>query len=224
MRGDLFTGIGNSEPEPNETRGYGEAVVELSPSFKVLAFDRPFVPSAAEDTDLGGAPVLFEPHGCPPLAAVNGKAGALYVWRRDHLGAGPFLSLPLSDGTTAFVGEPAWSPRTQTLYDAGATFFFGGRRLGDGVIAVRFRRGCSVRKVWSAVVGGAFQPPPLVAGDVVVATGGRSGGFEAHAAANGVRLWRFPTMAATLEPPIEARGIVFAGDSAGNAYAFRARR
>ena len=64
----------------------------------------------------------------------------------------------------------------------------------------------------------------LVAGDVVTAAGGRSGGFEAHVAGSGVRLWRFPTLAATFEPPIETRGVVFAGDSAGNAYAFRARR
>jgi outer membrane protein assembly factor BamB len=219
----IYTGVGNSAPEPDEVLGYGESLVALTPDLgRVAAWSRPFVPSGPVDTDLGAAPVIFEPRGCPTLAALNSKSGSLYLWRLSQLAGGPIQSVPLSDGIHAFVGEPSWSPRTQTLYDAGATFLRGGVRLGSGIMALHVGFGCRLEPTWSAVLGDGSQPPPLVAGDVVFGAGGSSGGYEAHAAKNGVLLWRFATPGArTWAPLIAASGAAYAADTSGAVYAFQ---
>jgi outer membrane protein assembly factor BamB len=226
----LYAGIGNAEqydPACNcydETAGYGDSLVKLTPGLEVVDSDRPYTPPGADDEDLGGTPVLFERQGCPPLAAANSKIGTLFIWERSNLSRGPVQSVPLSDGIDAFVGEPSWSPDTGMLYDAGATFERGGARLGTGVIALKVGSDCRVKPVWSAVLGDGPQPPPLVVGDVVVAAGGSTGGYEAHDAATGVLLWKFSTGdASTLGPPIEGYGTIFAGDGGGTVRAFQPR-
>ena len=220
----IYTGIGNSSSD-SEVDGYGESLVQLTPDLgTVLGWNRPFVPTEPIDTDLGASPVIFKVPGCPTLAALNSKSGSLYVWWAAAIGAGPVASLPLSDGVDAFVGEPSWSPRTKLLYDAGATFTRGGTKIGAGVIALRVTRDCTFKPVWSRVVGAGSQPPPLVAGDVVVASGGTPGDFVALDARTGTVLQRVSTGGATTwGPAIEARGTIFAGDASGTLYAFRPR-
>ena len=75
------------------------------------ASNRPIASVEGEDVDLGAAPVLFKPIGCPALLAANDKSGDLVVWRQDGLAKGPYARIPLSDGVDAFVGAPSWSPR-----------------------------------------------------------------------------------------------------------------
>lgn len=228
----VYAGIGNAEQYDSacacldETAGYGDSVVKLTPDLAhVVGSNRPYSAIGAEDEDLGGTPVLFRPAGCPPLAAANSKIGTLFIWDRLDLGRGPIQEVPLSDGIDAFVGEPSWSVARGLLYDAGATFERGGSRLGTGVMALAFRSGCKVRPVWSAVVGDGPQPPPLVVGNVVVAAGGSTGGYEAHAASDGLLLWKFPTPgAAALGSPSAADGKIFAGDYGGTLWAFAPRR
>jgi hypothetical protein len=41
----------------------------------VLAWNRPEGIPSVEDNDFGAAPLLFQPPGCPPLAAANAKNG-----------------------------------------------------------------------------------------------------------------------------------------------------
>ncbi len=226
--GNIFTATGNSsvlsdECECNvDNAGYGDHVVELPPDLsEVLAANDPDIP-ATGDSDFGAAPLLFQPEACPPLAAANNKDGALYVWNRGNLDAGPLLRLPLGDGIAPFVGAPAWSESKQMIYVGQSVIRSEGQRLGNGVTAWHVDPGCGFRPIWQAAVGDGSQATPLVAGNVVFATGGRPGGFVALNAATGQQLWTFPTEGRTVAAMISVGGQVFGADTEGILYGFSA--
>ena len=227
VTGDLFTGVGNSHVYSAacscyvDDAGYGDQMVSLAPDLGTVLQADSLHLSTTEDFDFGAAPILFQPTGCPPLAAANNKDGTLYVWDRTRLAAGPIASVPLGDGIAAFVGTPSWSASAQTLYDAESVFFGAGRRLGNGVQALRVRAGCTFAKGWAAALGDGNQAVPLVAGSVVFATGGDPGGFFALSASSGARLWSAPTAGATVAAMISVDGEVFGADAAGLVYGFR---
>jgi hypothetical protein len=220
LAGDaLYTGVGNAEPDIDN--GYSDSMVEVTPDLsEVVASDRPESAVPGEDTDLGAAPVLFRPTGCPLLLAANAKSGELLVWRQQSLGRGPSARIPLSDGVSAFVGAPSWSPRTQMLYDSGVTQLKAGKRV-VGTIALKANAKCGFIPKWFATAGNGAQPQPLVAGDLVATTGGFGGDFIVVRASTGVVVWRFDTPAATVAPLIEAGGLLIGGDMSGGLFAFR---
>jgi hypothetical protein len=220
VNGDaLYTGVGNAEPDVDN--GASDSMVEVAPDLsETFGANRPVISVDGEDIDLGAAPVLFKPNGCPALLAANDKDGDLIVWRQDSLAKGPYARIPLSDGVDAFVGAPSWSPITQMLYDSTAVALKAGARL-DGTIALKVTASCGFTKRWFAATGDGSQPAPLVAGDLVADTGGTKGGFAVERAATGVVVWRFPTPAATLSPLIEAGNELVGGDMNGHLYAFR---
>jgi outer membrane protein assembly factor BamB len=226
----LYTGIGNSyvrDPACNcyvETVGYGDAMVQLTPTLQPLADDRP---QEVEDTppgadiDFGAAPSLFQPPGCPPLAAANNKLGVLYVWNAGNLAAGPVFRQPLGDGVAPFVGQPAYSPWLHMFFDAHAVVRDGSTKLGDGVAAFSVGSGCTIRPRWLTKVGVGNEPPPIVVGNVVVAAGGDAGGYTALDARTGDRLWELSTDGVpTFSPPIAVDDTIFAGDLGGRVRAF----
>jgi outer membrane protein assembly factor BamB len=225
----LFTGIGNAyvfDPSCNchlETVGYGDAIVRLTPSLEPVASDRPQAVEdnpAGGDIDFGAAPVLFQPPGCPPLAAANNKLGILYIWEQDDLEGGPRFSFPLGDGVAPFVGQPAYSPRLGMLFDSHAEVG-GGSKVGDGIAAFEVGKGCQIRRGWLTNIGLGNQPPPIVVGDIVVAAGGDTGGYVALDARTGELVWSFSTgSTSTWSPPIAVADEIFGGDSDGNARAF----
>lgn len=224
--GRVFTAIGNSYVWSEQcgcyvdNAAYGEHVVALSPDLsEVLDANAPDIPPTG-DSDFGAAPLLFHPAACPPLAAANNKDGALYVWNRNRLADGPLLRLPLGDGIAPFVGAPAWSPTKQTIYVAQSVIRSDGRRLGNGVTAWHVDPGCGFRPIWQAVLGDGNQATPLLAGNVLFATGGRPGGLFALNTADGKPLWSFPTDGRTVAPMISVSGRLFAADTDGVLYAF----
>ncbi len=106
----LYTGVGNAEPDVDN--GDSDSMVELSSDLsETFGVNRPLESVDGEDVDIGAAPVLFKPAGCPALLAANDKSGQLIVWRQDALAHGPSPASRLSDGVDAFVGAPSWSPR-----------------------------------------------------------------------------------------------------------------
>jgi hypothetical protein len=223
LEGDvLYTGIGNAEPDVDN--GYSDSMVELSADLsETVGVNRPIASADGSDTDLGAAPMLFKPVGCPALLAANDKSGDLVVWRQDALDKGPYARIPLSDGLSAFVGAPSWSPRTQMLYDSTATAQSAGKRL-EGTVALKVTAKCGFTKRWFTATGDGTQPQPLIAGDLVANAGGTPGGFVVERAATGLVVWRFPTPAATVSPLIEAGGELIGGDWSGHLYAFRPTR
>jgi PQQ-like domain len=213
----LFTGVGNAEPDVDD--GSSDSMVELSTDLsEVFASARPTSAAPGEDTDIGAAPVLFQPSRCPALLAANSKSGELLVWRQDRMRL--HADIPLSDGIYSFVGAPSWSPRTQMLYDSGVTEQQDGKRL-QGTIALQVNPQCGFTARWFVATGNGSMPEPLVAGDLVASTGGFAGGFVVSRAATGTVVWRYSTPSATLGPMIEAGSRLIGGDEGGLLYSFK---
>jgi outer membrane protein assembly factor BamB len=224
--GRIFTAVGNSYVFSDECAcyvddaGYGDHVVALPPDLSsVVDSNDPGIPDTG-DSDFGAAPLLFHPTACAPLAAANNKDGALYVWNRNRLSAGPILRLPLGDGLAAFVGSPGWSEAKQMVYVAQSVIRADGQRLGNGVTAWHVDPGCGFRPIWQAALGDGNQATPLLLGNVLFATGGKPGGFFALNAANGTRLWSFPTEGRTVAGMTSAAGQLFGADTDGMLYTF----
>jgi outer membrane protein assembly factor BamB len=225
--GHVFTGVGNSRVLSEacgcyvDNVGYGDSIVELSADISsVVDSNNPRSVPTMGDADFGAAPLLFHPVACPPLAAMNNKDGALYVWDRSRLSAGPVLRLPLGDGVAPFIGAPAWSVEKQLIFVGQSVIREGGVTLGNGVTAWHVDPGCGFRPIWSASFGTGSQATPLVVGNVLFATGGRSGGFFAVDARDGTRLWDFPTEGRTVAAIISVGGALYGADTAGVLYGF----
>lgn len=222
----LYTAIGNSDViDPScdcrvDNAGFGDSVVRLTAELAPVESDRPADVPSADDYDFGATPLLFQPPGCPPLAAANNKDDILYVWDRTKLAQGPIFEVAIGNVSEPFVGEPSWSPRLGMLFDAGAKVMHDEVDTGDGINAFSVDRHCQFHAAWQTVVGRGTQPPPLVLGDVVFAAGGDTGGFAALDAATGFELWKFDTGAPTIAPPIGVGNLIFAGDYAGVMRAF----
>ena len=213
----LYTGVGNSHVF-DEACGcdldnvpFGDRLVKLTPDLRVVESDYPPGINPEGDQDFGSAPLLFQPHGCPPLAAANNKDGLLYFWDRTKIAAGPRTSFIVSDGEAAFVGQPSWSSRLQTLFDSEARVPKTGTKTGDGVIAFKATyTGCRFTELWRTAIGHGNQSPPLVVGNVVFAGGGTEGLYVLDGRTGAV-LWSAPTDGeTTYSPLIEARRTLFA--------------
>jgi glucose dehydrogenase len=225
--GTVFTGVGNSSVFSAQcdcivdNAGYGDSIVALSPDLStVLDSNNPTVIPPAGDLDFGAAPLLFHPQACPPLAAMNNKDGAMYVWDRTQLSKGAIVRIPLGDGTAAFVGAPSWSESNQTIYVGESVIEKDGVSVGNGVTAWHVDKGCGFRPLWQAPTGQGNQATPLVVGNIVFDGGGKTGGFFAFNGVKGTPLWSYETNGRTVASMISFAGSVFGVDTAGVLYAF----
>jgi outer membrane protein assembly factor BamB len=236
LTGDLWAATGNSsvyDPSCDCTRedsGYGETVVQLDPSLNPLASDRPpDVPSlTTPDTDFGSTPLLFQPPGCPPLAAVNSKNGFVYVFDRESLATGPIWSFRAGpdDLDNPFIGEPSYSPELNALYVADARAYDeqGAITHFDAVESFSVGSGCTFPTdvpTWTtAEVGAGPKPPPLLVDDVAVIAGGDVPGVYALDARSGTVLWSTQLPGAESAPPAFANGQIVVADTSGTVTAF----
>jgi outer membrane protein assembly factor BamB len=232
LTGDLWTATGNSwvidaSGDLVQDADYAESVVELDPLLNVLASDRPSdLPGEVDDADFGSTPLLFQPPGCPALAAAYAKNGQLYVWQRDSLSGGPVWSFHAgpSDVTNAFVGEPSYSPELNMLIVSdGRTYDDeGGITHFDAVSGFAIGPGCSLpdAPTWSAPdVGRGPKAPALIIGELAFVVGGYAPGVFALDAATGTVLWSASLAAPALAPPAFGNGQVYVGDVSGVLYA-----
>ena len=222
----IYTAIGNSwvtDPDTGDlfdAAGFGDSVVRLTAGLVPVSSDRPPSIPTAGDYDFGAAPVLFQPTGCPPLAAANNKDGLVYVWNRDDLASGAIFSAPVGNVSQPFVGAPSWSPRLQLLFVGGTADVVNGTDTGDGVTAFEVGPHCTFVKAWSTATGIGTQPPPLVLGDVLFADGGYTGGYKALDARTGQVLFSFATAGQTFAGPTASGNLVLTGDFDGVVRAF----
>jgi hypothetical protein len=158
----------NTGPGADEATGNAESVVELSPSLALLAGSHaPGMPSKG-DFGFGSTPVAFTAKRCGGLVAAEGKDGAVYLWKRGKLAAGPVQRLVVAFPATLY-GSPAWDPATQQLF---VTTSQGYQGAPDGLDALALTQKCLLRRVWTRDLGGQLSAIPTVANDtVVVATG-----------------------------------------------------
>ena len=226
--GLVYTGVGNSHVWSDECScfvddaGAGNKIVALSPDLTSVRDSSNLPIPVIGDSDFGAAPLLFQPQACPPLAAANNKDGTLYILDRTQLSKGALVFIPLGDGVSPFIGAPSWSVSKQMIYSAQSVIFGDdGKRLGNGVRAFHVDPGCGFRPIWSKALGDGNQATPLVVGNVLFATGGKTGGFYALAAATGVTLWSYAATGRTVAAIITVGGTVLGADTGGNVYAFR---
>jgi outer membrane protein assembly factor BamB len=224
--GTVFTGVGNSYVFSDgcncvvDNAGYGDSIVALSPDLStVLDSNNPMLIPPTGDLDFGAAPLLFHPQACPPLAAMNNKDGAMYVWDRTQLSKGAIVRIPLGDSIAAFVGAPSWSESNQTIY-VGESLIEKDGVTGNGVTAWHVDKGCGFRPLWKALTGQGNQATPLVVGNVVFDGGGKTGGFYAFNGVKGSPLWSYPTDGRTSAAMISFSGSVYGADTSGVLYAF----
>jgi outer membrane protein assembly factor BamB len=203
LTGHLWTATGNSsvyDPDCGCIRqdaDYAESVVELDPDLNVVASDRPdSLPGAVEDADFGSTPLLFQPPGCPPMAAAYAKNGQLYVWRRDGLSGGPIWSFYAGPSglEDAFVGEPSYSQELDMLVvsDARAYDEEGGITHLDAVSGFAIGPGCSLPSAPTWItpdVGRGPKAPALIVGKLAFVVGGLVPGIFAVDPSTGTADW-----------------------------------
>jgi hypothetical protein len=116
-RDSLYVVTGNAIQE-NETAGYGERLVELSPDLGVRSSSHPVDIVRHDDLDFVGSPVIADVPGCGEVVAAVNKNGTLYGWRADAVAAGPTWSVRLqaADPNKPVLTQPAWSDRFRSFY------------------------------------------------------------------------------------------------------------
>ena len=229
VTGDLWTTTGNSWFYDkgcgciDQSTGYAEAAVELDPNLNVLASNRPdTVPGENDDADFGSTPLLFQPPGCPPLAAAYAKTGYIYIWRRDSLASGPIWSFHggPSDISSTFAGEPSYSPDLNELVVADARAYddTGAISHFDAVTAFAVGPGCSFPNAptWvSPDVGRGPKAPALIVGDLAFVVGGFDPDVYVLDATSGAVVWTTGMNGAALAPPAFGDDQVYLGDASG---------
>jgi hypothetical protein len=231
--GSIWTATGNSwvfDPDCGCIRegvGDAESIVQLTPELQVLARHRPEgLPSPiVEDTDFGSTPLLFQPQGCPALAAAHAKNGVLYVWERESIESGPIWQARVGpdDLATPFIGEPSWSEREQTLVLAEARIYGPeGVVQFDAAVGFRVDSGCRFPPgpTWIANAGLGPKPAPLIVGDLAFVPGGRATALYALDVRDGSLVWTAALDGRSFSSPILADGQVVVGDRAGVLHLF----
>ena len=178
-----------------------------------------------EDTDFGATPLLFQPDGCPPLAAAHAKDGKIYVWLRSSLASGPIWEARIGpdDLGHPFIGEPAWSAELQMLFISEARIYGpAGVERFDAAVAFRVGSGCSfpARPTWIADAGIAPKPPPMLLGNILFVPGGRAKALYALDARDGTPLGVWALDGSSYSSPTLADGVILAGDFSGRLHAF----
>jgi hypothetical protein len=230
LDGSIYTAVGNSHVWSEECScyvgdaGYGNHVVHLAADLSsVIDSQVPSIP-AVGDYDFGAAPLLFQPKGCPPLAAANNKVGTLFIWDRRHLEAGPLISVPLGDGLSAFIGrrhgrrhgKRSTPPRQCfSVTEAGSGTACGLSGLLPAAASSRsgqrhWATGIRRRRWWLGTLSSR-----LVAARAA---------FLRSTQGMGPRLWSIPTVGRTVAAMITVGGALFGVDAQGSVYAFRPAR
>ena len=153
----------------DEAQDHAESVVELSSALALRRGEPRARACRTRATSASARPrSSSRPTGCGPLVAAEGKDGALYLWQRAKLAAGPVQRLVLAFPATLY-GSPAWDPATQQLFLT-TTQGYAGQPAGLDALAVT--KSCKLRRVWTKGLGGQLNAIPTVANNtVLVATG-----------------------------------------------------
>jgi outer membrane protein assembly factor BamB len=205
VTGNAFEGGSNAGSEFREHAGYGEHLVELSPALEVRAASHPASVNQKLDLDFVGSPVVFTRPPCGELAVAANKNGSLYGWRTDRIADGPAFELQLqpTDPFRPLLTQPAYSPRTQSIYVV--TF--------DRVVRAAVGADCRATVVWSRplAVSSLHGSPTIAADEVWVTISTRPTALLSIDARTGAVRRRIELGATTLVAPTIVNGSVFLG-------------
>ncbi|HZR91760.1 MAG TPA: hypothetical protein VFA44_05050 [Gaiellaceae bacterium] len=157
--GNAFEGGSNSGSRFSEAAGYGEHLVELSPSLDVLAASDPGLVGFS-DLDFVGSPVVADTARCGELVVAQAKNGVLFGWDAAAVAAGPVWRLKLqnADPAAPLLTQPTYSPALSAFYVVTAS------RL----VRVSLDARCQPRLDWGLTLGKpSLYPSPTVAGGLV---------------------------------------------------------
>ena len=187
----------------DEGQDHAESVIELSSALGLVAASHaPGMPTKG-DFGFGSTPINFSPAGCSPLVASEGKDGALYVWQRSKLAAGPIQRLVLAFPATLY-GSPAWDPATQRLFLTSTQGYDG---QPSGLDALVVTKSCKLRRLWTRSLGGQLNAIPTVANTTVLAATG-TGKLRVYATRSGRLLAERDLHGAAFVAPIAIGGDV----------------
>jgi outer membrane protein assembly factor BamB len=169
------------------------------------------------DMDFGATPIIYQPPGCPTLAAAVNKDGHIHLLTADDLStrnsetlahAAPLQSLALNiafdgPGKGGITGVPAYWPSGNMLFvtDGGPGITDGaGNHINAGVVGLTVAPSpnCNLQVAWSVdwtnipqPLSADNQPPssPTVANGVVFVGSGVNGSVHAYDAMSGTELW-----------------------------------
>jgi outer membrane protein assembly factor BamB len=210
----LWIGTANSLPPPENT-GNAEKVMQISPSLSQLAVNGPVLKKGS-DLDFGSTPLLFQPAGCPPMLAAMNKSGALLVYNRTNLAAGPTQTLNISAGSGSgkLIGMASFDPVTNAVYVDNPADSTDGTYL-HGLLALQANGACSLSLLWQQTVGAndnkSPSVTPTIANGVVYLSEGITSELAAFDAATGTPLWNSGDIGTAKAAPMVVNGQVFVG-------------
>jgi outer membrane protein assembly factor BamB len=190
--GDLFVATGNGAHGPGQSFDYGDAVIKLSPSLKVMGYFAPrtWAYLNNRDLDLGSdGPTLLPGDG---LLFQSGKAG----YAKGVGGTEKSWGYLLNPKSLGGIGHPLFQgsvcPNAGYVFGANATAIMnvhGASKLlvfvpcPSGTVALAVKTGArpSFSRIWEASQGNP-NGPPIVAGGLVwaISTGADGGGGPAN--------------------------------------------
>ncbi len=192
------------------------------------------------DQDFGATPILYQPPGCPLLAAAVSKDGHIYVSKVNDLAASAApiqilaLNIPFDGpGVGGIIGVPAYWPTGNMLFVTDAGPGINGINAGVVGLKVNPAPACDLQVAWSITLPSVAddQPPssPTIADNVVFVGSPNGGSVHAYDAATGTELWNSGSVisGATFAAPMVAAGTLYVGSwdgfttaAGGHVYAF----
>jgi outer membrane protein assembly factor BamB len=207
--GDVYVATSTAQAG-DEVRPYAQRVVRLTRDLRLRGAHRADLP-ATSDADFGATPLLYRAPGCPPQLAVLHKSGALLVYDRDRVAAGPRQRLQVGRGDQLLAyGTYAYASALRTLFVANNS-------TGDfshGLLAFRVGPACTLAPAWQQAVGPdpAVLSPPVVANGVVYLGTGFGRELHAFEAGTGRPLWSSGRLGgAVYGAPTVSGGRLYAG-------------
>ena len=213
-RDSLFVATGNAFRAGDETAGYGEHLVELSPDLEVRSAGTTPEPPSGADADLVGSPVVFDRTGCGELVAAMKKSGTLFAWRADDVSAGPLWSVEVErfDESNPVLAQPAYDARLSALIVV----------TGKRIARIDVGADCAPHTAWSHALGTTTENGlPTIAGDTIwVTLSGKSWTLAAFDIATGAVRARLPIGGPVLTAPTIVGGRLLLGSFVGGLQAY----
>jgi hypothetical protein len=209
VTGNAFEGGTNTGAVFDEAAGYGEHLVELSPSLQVVAASHPDDVRGSNDFDFVGSPVIFTPPGCGELVAAANKNGRVFLWRTASIETGPVADVAVQAESLSqpLLTQPAYDPKTRSLYVV--TFTSLVRIVLDGCAGAHV--------AWQAKFPHTtLQGSPTVAGTTVwVALSGSPARIRGYDAVSGRLRYDRAVGGMSFAPPVMVGGRLFEGAEHG---------